>query len=663
MKAFFMKILFFFFVSFVLISYGNSQTQDNSTKPILQAKTSNSPLQNKIPQKLADKPKDTPIKLINERGQMRCYIPAFTHSGKSYLYISTCRTSWAKPARYDVFGRIAYFINGAWFCLTAPQSVAETKRASKDYIALKPCVINDKKQQFKIKDDLIYSTDESYYLKDDGDYVFAVNISDKSLRTSKLDKSMKEWANTIATPVNLTILTSLAWDYTTKDGNQRFFLYNNGSKKNTTDLYYNLESGHIAQMVQNQGFAELNCLYAHLNNPSWAWTWWTKCSDTKPPQKNKNKAYWKFVPISPTQALLVNYQGAVLRLAGTGLNWGKPYVASADYLAKDKANYPTSFFVIDKDTRDWLRFIDANIGDNLPFCPAPAPQNLTQKLVKSPLQNPPLPNDFTLSDEWRRRLWEITNTNDNTETIAGVCGVCLLQSFQMVAELLENPQTPRTSGGYFFDTQERANPFHSFRARNSLLYDSLNDITQWFPRFMRRGSISPQDIFEHNNNLAMMSAIALLPQYDWNVEVRSHGAREVLGIVQNHIFNAQSGSVFIVLLRLLTEEDEEVGHAIVSIRTNDGVVMIPTNTYMDLDYFNEFSAVLDNALDFLETFENANLTVRNIALLSPRTLYPNIFAGVVSFNDCSGFGDDRRGSGALPASEMVNQCASGRCFE
>lgn len=646
-----------FCLLFIACEQNKSQFNQSLT-PQLQSQ--NLP-QNKILQKLTDEPKDIPIKLIDEKGQTRCYVPTFTQSGGSYLYISTCRTSWAKPARYDVFGRIAYFINEAWFCLTIPESVAETKRASKDYISLKPCVINDKKQQFKIKDDLIYSSDESIYLKDDDNYVYALSITDKSLYTSKLDKTMKEWVNTIAKPVNLSILTSLAWDYTTKDGSERFFLYNNGSAKNTTDLYYNLESGHIAQIKQSQGYAELYCLYAHLDNPAYSWAWWAKCSDTPPPSKDKNQAYWKFVQISDTQSLLINHQGAILRLTSTGLNWGKPYVVSPEYLDKDRKNYPNSYFIIDKDTRDWLRFINANIGDNLPFCPAPAP-NLALKLFQSSLQNPPLPNDFNLNDEWRRRLWEITNTNDNSESMAGVCGVCLLQSFQMMAELLENPQSPRTSGGYFFDTQEGANPFNSFRARNSLLYDSLNDIVQWFPRFMPRESITPQAIFEHNNNLALMSAIALLPQYDWNVDIRSHGAREVLGIVEQ-IFNAPSGSAFIVLLRLLTEQDEEVGHAMVSLRTRDGVVLIPTNTYMDLEYFNEFSAVLDNALDFLETFENANLTVRNIALLSPRSLYPNIFAGMLSLNDCSGFGDDRRGSGTLPISEAVNQCVSGRCFE
>lgn len=667
------------------------------------------PLQNnpqiQAPQKLADTPKDEIIKVIDGTKRLRCYMPDVRNN---YVLIGTCRTSWAKTARYDVFGRIAYSINDTWFCLSAPESVAQSKSASKDYVRLKPCVINDTKQQWKVKDDLFYSVDESYFIKDDGSYLYAVSVLDKGLYTSKIDKSMKSWLDTIATPVNLSISISLAWDYTTKEGGERYFLYNNGSAKNTTELYYNLESGHIAQYDEDKN---INCLYADLANAKWAWAWWGACTDAPAPSKSANKAYWNFVRVADNQSLLINHQGAALRVTRTGLNWGKPYIVTGEYMAQDNANSPTSRFVIDKDTGDWLRFIYANLGDNLPFCPAKnETKNLAQNVMQKPnlqpnlalnstqlsnqtpnlnpkqnvaqnfatnsalnsntapnltsnltLKNPPLPSDFILNDEWRARLLAIVSTTDHADTSVGVCGICLLQSFQIIAELLENPFAPRSSGGYFFDTQAGANPFVSFGARNSLLYETLNDIVEWFPRFTQAPSVTPQMAFEYNNNLAMMSAIALLPQYDWFIRTRAQNPQDIERVVES-IFSAPNGSAFVVLLRLQQAGQEEGGHAMVALRTSAGVVLVPTNVAMSAEEFSEFTTTLRDRHEFMESFTMYGFSINNIALLSAEALYANTFASTISLNDCTGEGEDRRGNGRMPASNLINQCASGRCF-
>lgn len=619
-----------------------------------------------ISQKLANSPKDSIIKVLDENGQIRCYMPDVR---SVYAVIGTCRTSWAKPARYDVFGRIAYNVGDTWLCLSAPETVAQTKRKSKDYLTLKPCVINDKKQRWKVKDDLFYGLDESYVIKDDGAYLYAANMRDKSLSTSKIHASMSEWLSTIARPANLSILTSLAWDYVTSEGAQRYFLYNNGSSKNTTDLYYNLESGHIAQYDDYKG---LNCLYADLGGAQWSWAWWGKCTDAKAP--SKNRAYWRFIRVSEAESVLLNFQGAALRVTQTGIHWGTPYIVAPKYLLKDSANYPTSRFIIDKDTQDWLRFIYANIGDNLPFCPAPAYQSRESKLVGSPnlapnlganrtqnLQSPPLPYNFILSDSWRARLLAIINTNDGGESTAGVCGVCLLQSFQIIAELLENPQIPRTYGGYFFDTQYGANPFISFESRNSLLYQTLDDIVDWFPQYMEGESATQQEIFIYNNNLALMSAIALLPQYNWRVFATSQGQGDVWRVVDS-LFGAPVGSVFLVSLRL-HRVGQEGGHAMVALRLQSGVVLIPTNAPMSAEEFSAFTMPMNSRGEFLQRFSDFGFSIDNISLISAEGAYMSAFAENISLNNCTGEGDDRRGSGAMPTSALVNQCASGRCLE
>ena len=692
----------------------SSATLPNGVAPLsnanLNENSSNLPLQNpplqsqnailpqiQVPQKLADTPKDSVIKVMDGTKRIRCYMPDVS---SVYVVIGTCRTSWAKPARYDVFGRIAYKLDDTWFCLSAPESVAKTKTKSRDYLTLKPCVINDTKQQWKVKDDLFYSVDESYFVKDDGDYLYAASVRDSSLYTSKIDKSMSEWLNTIATPVNLSISMSLAWDYATKDGSERYFLYNNGSAKNTTELYYNLESGHIAQY---DGYKNINCLYADLNGAQWNWAWWGACTDASAPSKAKNKAYWGFVRMSETQSLLINHQGAALRVTRTGIHWGKPYVATAEYLPKDNTNSPTSRFVIDTDTQEWLRFISANEGDNLPFCPAPDTQNAlnlaqnaisntnsTQNAVSSANQStnsawnsnkmpnsapnstqnlaqtpnlklfPPLPQGFSLTEAWINRLLAITSTKDNTDFTQGVCGVCLLQSFQMLAELLENPQMPRTSGGYFFDTQAGANPFISFAARNSLLYQTLDDLVEWFPSYSAGEVATQQEIFEFNNNLALMSAVALLPQYDWRIVATSQEANDVARVV-SALFNAPQGSAFLLSLRL-GRSGQVGGHAMVALRLQNGVVLVPTNATMTLQEFRAFVAPMNTYAEFFARFAYFDFSVENLSLISAEGAYMNAFANVVSLNNCTGEGENRRGNRAMPQRAFVNQCANGRCF-
>ena len=689
--AFFSTLLLAVFIAFSLsaCSFESEESIDENNQSLLNGVAplpnsseispnvalSNSPLQSQnaqiqAPQKLADTPKDEIIKVMDGTKRIRCYMPDVRNN---YVLIGTCRTSWAKPARYDVFGRVAYNINDTWFCISAPESVAQTKSKSKDYLTLKPCVINDTKQQWKVKDDLFYSVDESYFIKDDGDYLYAVSVRDKSLYTSKLDASMKSWLETIATPVNLSIITSLAWDYSTKDGSERYFLYNNGSAKSTTELYYNLESGHIAQF---DGFKNINCLYADLAGAQWNWAWWGACTDAKAPSKSANKAYWNFVRVSDTQSLLINHQGAALRLTQTGVNWGKPYVATAAYLAKDSAHSPTSRFIIDKDTQEWLRFIVANIGDNLPFCPAPANEtqrnspasnadlssNSAPTLTQTPnfMQFPPLPQGFALNDAWRARLLAIISTKDGSDFTQGVCGVCLLQSFQILAELLENPFSPRTSGGYFFDTQAGANPFVSFAARNSLLYQTLDDLVEWFPSYSAGEVATQQEIFEFNNNLALMSAVALLPQYEWRIVATSQGAGDV-GRVVNALFNAPQGSAFLLSLRL-GRGGQVGGHAMVALQTGAGLVLVPTNATMDLDEFRAFVAPIRTQNEFFTRFTYFEFSVENLSLISAQGLHNNVFANRVSLSNCTGEGEDRRGSGAMPQSSLVNQCESGRCF-
>ncbi|WP_000533978.1 DUF1561 family protein, partial [Leptospira interrogans] len=92
------------------------------------------------------------------------------------------------------------------------------------------------------------------------------------------------------------------------------------------------------------------------------------------------------------------------------------------------------------------------------YCPASKKENHNIRIKRT------LPPDFQLTEEWLRRLYDIATSASLTEgQIHGICGVCLLQTFQMLAELQEyHSHGPLQGGGYFFNTAPDTDPFDSF---------------------------------------------------------------------------------------------------------------------------------------------------------------------------------------------------------
>lgn len=631
-------------------------------------------------QHLADKPKDKPLSIVTHKGETLCYIPTFSEGAahKSYIGILSCSLKEAKAARYDVFGRIAFNINDNWLCLTAPYAVAIEKTRDKDYLYLSPCVINTDLQQWLIKDGVFYSHDGTYSIKDDGSYLYVAHQFAGGLNEHKLHSSMNEWANTKATPAGISLILTLSWDLQTKDAMQTYFLYNNGSDKNTHILFHNPVSGHIAQYDELSG--TYNCMYSNTGIQSWDWVTWGLCTDKAPPPNNR--AFFKFIPISENNYVLEDKDGNVLRLTRYGIHWGVPYVASKTYIQTDTSNSPTSSFKTTPYMQMWLRFVDANIGKNLTYCPAPGykanneTQNVQtrhllaptpQETLKVPLQmqnnqNPALPLDFNFTQEWATRLYNINTSSGEDDRAVGVCGTCLLQSFQMIAELLENPYTPRTQGGYFFDTAYDVSPYPSFRARNSILYDTLADIM----RYYRLNVSQISDAFVLAMDRTMASAISLLPQYDWNLWGRST-ARSEMESLMDRLINSPVGSVFLLgLARYDERADTNTGHAMIAFRVSNGLIAVPANApLLSMASFVARLAPLTDReqLEFMITrYGSRNLRLTGLGVIEVRRpALPNAYEGLISFRDCSGDGEDRRGNGLLPLPELINQCISGFC--
>ncbi|WP_017858080.1 DUF1561 domain-containing protein [Leptospira interrogans] len=596
-----------------------------------------------IAQKPADQPKDKSIQVVMHGGSKYCYSPVFT-KGEGYIWIDYCRDNTAK-ARYDVFQRISYNIDNTWLCITAPETVVKGEETW-NYVNLRPCTINDPLQRWIVKDNSFWTANGRYRLKDTNWYGYiSRNSGDRYDHT--LDSSMNDWIETVAIPGNISIQTSIAWDLQTTEGNERYFIRWGSSNKNTTPLYYNPESGHIAQYDPSSGL--LNCMYSKMTDKyDWNWVQWGKCSDA--PIKKENPAFWNVYFVANAGGMITDYKGNILRVTKEGPNWGVAYTAKPSYLEKDTTHSPTSVFTVDVDLLKWIRYTTSNLGKTDQYCPAGKKESRIYQRVKRNL-----PSDFQLSVAWAQRLYDIARSatfeSANPGAIPqrhGACGVCLLHSFQMIAELMEyHSREPLTSGGYFFNTASNRDPFLSFSQR--------------YPELDRLVTNVPVDYANRGRVLAFASAMIMLPQYEWE----SSSPLTTRSDIQSHIrslINSPPGSIWLGLLRRQRANGSISGHAVPILRTSEGLVVIPTN--MPTASLNTYIQSLAPTMDpneVINRLENGR-TLTTLTTIRPVGTYETPFSLTVSSRDCTGDGDDRRGSGRYPISSLINQCSGGRCI-
>ncbi|MGE8802146.1 DUF1561 domain-containing protein [Leptospira kirschneri] len=592
-----------------------------------------------IIQKPTDSPKDKPIKVNVSGGGTFCYGPTFS-GGESYIVIEQCWQMHVKNARYDVFQRISYNVNNTWLCITAPEKVVRGEE-NWDYVHLRPCTINDPLQRWIVKDNSFWTADERYQLKDTNWYGY-ISRNSKDRYNHTLDSSMKDWIQTIATPGNISIQTSIAWDLQTTEGNECYFIRWGGSDKNTTPLYYNSESGHLAQYDPVSG--SLYCMYSNVGKSNWNWVTWASCSDTA--ISKENPTFWNVSFQTEEGGIITDYKGNLLRVTRYGSNWGVAYAAKPDFVKKDTKNSPTSLFVVDKSLLDWTRYTSSNLGKTDQYCPAGNHESILHKRVKRTL-----PPDFQLTEEWIQRLYEIARTDSNSHTALGVCGVCLLQALQMIAELQEyHSQGPLQSGGYFFDTAPYTDPFISFRQRYPLLNMLLSDVPTVYSSAGRT-----------TRQLGLASARTVLPQYNWTLSSEFITRSEILSHITS-LIASPSGSIWLAILRLRRTNGVRGWHAVPILRTSQGLVVIRTRASLtSLDnYRQSLTPTTDPFLIIDNYLERPDLSLERLTTIQLGEVYSNTFDFIISNRNCTGEGDNRRGTGEYPTSASVNQCSSRR---
>lgn len=628
----------------------NNTKNANTQKPLLNQSSS-------TPQKLADTPKDKPISVLLASGVIACYAPEF-RNGQSQIALKPCTQ--APSARYDVFGRIAFAFGSNYWCISEPANL-DSKRTQR--LELRACVINEPTQSFSVKNNAFFSHSNLQVQDLDG---YLVLSPDRRAKNHALS-GMQDWINTIATPVNLSISTFLAWDFATGSGTfDTYYLKNDESVKNTPiTLIYNPLSGQIAQYNQSNG--SFVCLTSNQSrSQSWNWVIWTRCDFIESRQTISTQSWDLDLFGLNNKSFVRDYLGNYLRLTQYGAEWGVPYTATPTYVATDTTNAPTSLFRFDNSLQDFVRFFNGNIGDNLPFCPAGS-KNLqanTESITQATATNQNLlyiPPDFNLTEAWIRRLWAIASSTDGVAQRAGDCGVCMLQSYQIIAELNEYPQNPLTSGGYFFDAVIGMNPFPSFRARYPLLARALENYTT---RNLPSG-LTQQEAFTQTAQMYRAIALTMYPQRNYRSEHFATNTSQIRDMLDSFM-SAPAGTSWILNIYSRDRSGRQSGHAMPVIRTGAGLIFIPTNT-LNATY-GAYANVIRN-----QTAHNTNEAMsiitrrytQDVYLLFSLRIeepYANPLNNVLSVNNCTGEGDDRHGSRGGLSLRLINQCASGRCL-
>ncbi|PAF52243.1 hypothetical protein BKH44_03840 [Helicobacter sp. 13S00477-4] len=229
----------------------------------------------------------------------------------------------------------------------------------------------------------------------------------------------------------------------------------------------------------------------------------------------------------------------------------------------------------------------------------------------------------------------------------------------MIAELQEYySSTPLQSGGYFFDTAPNTNPFISFRQRFPSLDSIMTNAPQWYGV-----PLNPSDTsFMIATRVAFSTTQSILPNFTWSLSAPSTNRSDILAAIRT-LLDQRPGTIWIGLMTYTHPDGSISRHALPILRSSAGLKVIPTNTTtMSLFEFTDtVSDTTDPELVFLRLSNRETRTLTEFATLQLTGTFQEPLSVTFSQNNCTGEGEDRRGSGASPSSTLVNQCESGRC--
>ncbi|EMK22392.1 hypothetical protein LEP1GSC008_1622 [Leptospira kirschneri serovar Bulgarica str. Nikolaevo] len=153
----------------------------------------------------------------------------------------------------------------------------------------------------------------------------------------------------------------------------------------------------------------------------------------------------------------------------------------------------------------------------------------------------------------------------------------------------------------------------------------------------------------------------MLPQYLWNLSNEFTTPTEISSQV-NWLFRNPAGSIWLTIALLQTQSGSLVWRAVPILRTSQGLVVIQTNLRdSSLDTYRQILAPLSNPSQVIGRLTPQGAILQRLITIELGHYYQNPLNVMISNSNCTGEGEDRRGTGKSPTSTSVNQCASGRC--
>ncbi|WP_027326990.1 DUF1561 family protein [Helicobacter pametensis] len=563
--------------------------------------------------------------------------------GETFVGLASCDSN-ALVGRYDVYKRIGVRVQGKWMCFSLRPGLT-SGRGSIDHIVLRPCVLNDDTQWFTIQNGLMRLEKYPNIQVNVARGLIVATSKQPVASFNLFDPVMKDWYKTLAKPINYALKTSMMFKILENKTLKDYYLTPNGMSAEETFIYHDPQEGTLFDFVDGKRI----CLSSKLNNKDVSFISWADCDSAVLPSMR-----WNFDQMQG--GYIYDERGNILDVA-RGQSRGTPMVSTRRAF-KQYANTGFGFwgnFFFDSKMDDLHNFIAKNSSFQAQTC------GLEKRRVKRDGSNQSLADFDPKKGGWRSRLYHIAITSDSSAARAGVCGICMIQSYEILALLTQVfPHTQVIDPGnvgYFFNYAQGTNPFISLETRspsiNRVLFSALN---YW------------GDAFNPDLTLYMRSVRALqgvtnyiLPQSRWNLRTSVFDASSIEDEIK-YILNSPPGSLFIALIN---QEDEPnfSGHAVPIVRTRAGVIVIPTNvpsaTLTEFGTFIEPRTTLEALAMGLTN--NGSYRIAALTLLERGESNPNLLENLMEQNDCSGEGSNRRGNGMEVDPDHANACGSEHC--
>lgn len=595
---------------------------------------------NSISQHRANKVQDSKLIVQAHDTKLFCLSPKSV-DGRLLVAMQECKNS--STTRYDVYKRLAFRHNDSWVCASLGDKMKSGKMGS-DYVELRPCVLNDKSQWFDINKDAFSLKAFSNIKITEKNFLLVATKNNFGNNIKPFEGVMKEWLEAIAPPVNYAIKTPIYFyvENRTNGLRTKYYLGKNNTNKNTpTNFYYDFNSGKIA--LYNNGNYE--CLKTNLDNLNFSFLNFEKCVF-----ENRQKEFaWNFNLFDGS--FILDDKSNILDVARGG-DLGRLFVVTKDYYKINLAgsSLKNTQFFFDSSVYDVWNFNFRNAGFNSHKCG-------DERRVKRDLKFFNLANFNILDDNWKKRFYAITRSSDSSGDASGICGICMLQTYEIVSLLTQvypyNSSLDFDNNGYLFDYNEHRSPFVSFQRRNPALYNLMQGALDFWGNELVFG----EPIYHRGVRAIWALTRNILPRLEWSLsEVYVGGdiRRQLARLSQS-----PAGSLYIALLSL----NNGRAHAVPILISNHGIIVIPTNNeniteqeYLELIRPNTDLESLERSLNANGRYQIDALTL--IGLVGNRD---NALGEYLNQFDCTGDGNFRRGNGNFLNPNSANTCDNSRC--